>query len=67
MILYGTGDPIEALYLLDPHIVSVHCKDGDWPPCDEPNALGKERALGKVAWALTRLFISSSKSAFAAS
>ena len=47
MILYGTGDPIEALDLLAAHIVSVHCKDGDWPPRDEPNALGIERALGE--------------------
>lgn len=47
MILYGTGDPIEALGVLAPHIVSVHCKDGDWPPRDAPAALGKERALGE--------------------
>jgi L-ribulose-5-phosphate 3-epimerase len=47
MILYGTGDPIEALGILGKHVVSVHCKDGDWPPRDTPNALGKERALGE--------------------
>jgi L-ribulose-5-phosphate 3-epimerase len=47
MILYGTGDPIEALGVLAKHVVSVHCKDGDWPPRDEPTALGKERALGE--------------------
>ncbi len=47
MILYGTGDPIEALGVLAKHVVSVHCKDGDWPPRDEPNALGVERALGE--------------------
>ena len=47
MILYGTGDPIEALGVLAPHVVSVHCKDGDWPPRDQPNALGTERALGE--------------------
>jgi sugar phosphate isomerase/epimerase len=46
MILYGTGDPIEALGVLSQHVVSVHCKDGDWPARDQPNALGKERALG---------------------
>lgn len=46
MILYGTGDPIEALDVLGGHVVSVHCKDGDWPPVGEPNALGKERPLG---------------------
>ena len=47
MILYGTGDPIEALEVLGKHIVSVHCKDGDWPPRNQPNALGTERALGE--------------------
>jgi len=33
--------------VLAKHVVSVHCKDGDWPPRDEPTALGKERALGE--------------------
>ncbi|MBS1872986.1 MAG: sugar phosphate isomerase/epimerase [Acidobacteria bacterium] len=47
MILYGTGDPIEALKLLAPHVVSVHAKDGDWPPKDQPGALGTERPLGQ--------------------
>ncbi|HLH05000.1 MAG TPA: sugar phosphate isomerase/epimerase family protein [Bryobacteraceae bacterium] len=47
MILYGTGDPIEALGLLGKHVVSVHCKDGDWPPVDQPAALGTEKALGE--------------------
>lgn len=46
MILYGTGDPIEALDVLGKHVVSVHCKDGDWPPLDRPEALGTERPLG---------------------
>ncbi len=47
MILYGTGNPIEALHLLGHHVISVHCKDGDWPLKEDPNALGKERALGQ--------------------
>jgi L-ribulose-5-phosphate 3-epimerase len=47
MILYGTGDPIEALDVLAKRMLSVHCKDGDWPPRDEPLALGKERPLGE--------------------
>jgi sugar phosphate isomerase/epimerase len=47
MILYGTGDPIEALGVLAPHVISVHCKDGDWPDRDDPNALGVEMALGE--------------------
>ncbi|HEX7361803.1 MAG TPA: sugar phosphate isomerase/epimerase [Bryobacteraceae bacterium] len=46
MILYGTGDPIEALDVLAAHVISVHCKDGDWPPRDQPEALGTERPLG---------------------
>jgi L-ribulose-5-phosphate 3-epimerase len=47
MILYGTGEPIEALDVLAKHVVSVHCKDGDWPPLDKPEALGEERPLGE--------------------
>jgi L-ribulose-5-phosphate 3-epimerase len=47
MILYGTGDPIEALDVLAKRVLSVHCKDGDWPPRDEPLALGKEQPLGE--------------------
>ena len=46
MILYGTGDPVEALEQLAGHVLSVHCKDGDWPPAGQPDALGEERALG---------------------
>jgi sugar phosphate isomerase/epimerase len=47
LILYGTEEPIAALRRLAPLVVSVHCKDGDWPPKDRPGALGTERALGK--------------------
>jgi len=47
MILYGTGDPIEALGILAPRVITVHCKDGDWPEPGKPGALGKERALGE--------------------
>lgn len=47
MILYGTGDPIAALGMLAPHVVTVHCKDGDWPPRDNPGALGREQLLGQ--------------------
>ena len=45
MILYGTGDPIEALDILAPHVISVHAKDGDWPSSE--GALGTERPLGE--------------------
>jgi sugar phosphate isomerase/epimerase len=54
MILYGTGDPIEALGVLGAHVVTVHCKDGDWPPKDIPTALGQERPLGKGAVGIER-------------
>ncbi|HKD07054.1 MAG TPA: sugar phosphate isomerase/epimerase family protein [Bryobacteraceae bacterium] len=54
MILYGTGDPIEALRALAPHVFSVHCKDGDWPPPGNPNALGEERPLGAGAVGVER-------------
>jgi sugar phosphate isomerase/epimerase len=54
MILYGTGDPIEALDALGKKVLSVHCKDGDWPPREDPNALGTERALGQGAVGMER-------------
>ena len=47
MILYGTGDPIEALTVLSKHVISVHCKDGDWPAREKPEALGVEVPLGQ--------------------
>jgi sugar phosphate isomerase/epimerase len=47
MILYGTGDPIEALSTLGQLVLSVHVKDGDWPPRDREQALGRERPLGQ--------------------
>jgi len=46
MILYGTGDPVDALGVLGKHVISVHCKDGLWPPKEDPNALGTESPLG---------------------
>jgi sugar phosphate isomerase/epimerase len=54
MILYGTGDPIEALRLLGPLVASVHCKDGDWPPPETPGALGRERPLGEGSVGMER-------------
>jgi sugar phosphate isomerase/epimerase len=47
MILYGTGDPIEAIGILGSHVESVHAKDGDWPPKDVDGALGTEKPLGQ--------------------
>ncbi len=54
MILYGTGDPIEALRTLAPKVVSVHCKDGDWPPRAIAGALGTERPLGQGSVGIER-------------
>ena len=54
MILYGTGDPVEALGILAPKVLTVHCKDGDWPEPGKPGALGKERALGEGSVGVTR-------------
>jgi sugar phosphate isomerase/epimerase len=54
MILYGTGDPIEALRMLGPLVTSVHCKDGDWPPPETPGALGRERPLGEGSVGMER-------------
>jgi len=54
MILYGSGEPAEAFRLLAKHVASVHAKDGDWPPKDQPGSLGTERALGQGAVNLPR-------------
>jgi len=45
MVLYGSGDPIEALELLGRYVVGVHCKDGNWPT--KPGLLGEETPLGE--------------------
>jgi sugar phosphate isomerase/epimerase len=46
MILYGSGEPIEALRLVGAHVRSCHCKDAVWS--DEPGvAWGKETPLGE--------------------
>lgn len=47
IILYGVGDPIEALDRLGKDVVSIHCKDGIWPPKDVEGALGTEKPLGE--------------------
>ncbi len=46
MILYGTGEPIEALRTVAAHVRSVHCKDGTWS--DKPGETwGQEVPLGE--------------------
>jgi sugar phosphate isomerase/epimerase len=54
MIMYGSGDPIAAIDVLQAHIVSVHCKDGDWPAKGVAGALGVERPLGQGAVGMER-------------
>jgi sugar phosphate isomerase/epimerase len=54
MILYGTGDPIAALDMLAPYVVTVHCKDGDWPPRAIQGALGEEQPLGQGSVGMER-------------
>ncbi len=48
MILYGTGDPIEALKKVGHLVRSVHCKDGTWAPEGERGKTwGAEVPLGE--------------------
>ncbi len=46
MILYGTGDPVEALETVGQHVLTVHCKDGIFPSAASPGALGIEKPIG---------------------
>jgi sugar phosphate isomerase/epimerase len=48
MILYGTGNPIEALKTVGRYVRSVHCKDAKWAPEGERGkGWGTEVALGE--------------------
>lgn len=44
MILYGSGEPMEALRTLGEHVLTVHCKDGAWP--ETQGEWGRETPLG---------------------
>ena len=44
MVMYGSGDPIEALIAVGERAVTVHCKDGVGPSA--PGQLGHETPLG---------------------
>jgi sugar phosphate isomerase/epimerase len=44
MILYGSGEPMEALRTLREHVLTVHCKDGTWP--ETRGEWGRETPLG---------------------
>ena len=46
MILYGTGEPIEALQKLGNRVRSVHCKDAKWA-ANPGNEWGSEVPLGE--------------------
>jgi sugar phosphate isomerase/epimerase len=63
MILYGTGEPIAALERVAPLVVSVHCKDGDWPVPGE-GKLGRERPLGKGSVGIARFVEALGKAGF---
>ncbi|WP_031499990.1 sugar phosphate isomerase/epimerase family protein [Bryobacter aggregatus] len=54
MILYGTGDPIEAMEVLKKYIHSVHAKDGDWPDKTKAGSLGSEKPLGSGSVGIPR-------------
>lgn len=45
MMMYGSGDPMEALDLVGPWVIGAHAKDGDYPK--EPGTLGQEYPLGQ--------------------
>lgn len=52
MILYGMGDPIEAVELLAPSVRQIHLKDA--VPAERPGSWGREVALGRGAVDWTR-------------
>jgi sugar phosphate isomerase/epimerase len=53
MILYGSGEPIEAMEIVKDYIVSVHAKDGTWS--DKPTVtFGEETPLGEGDVNMTR-------------
>lgn len=56
MVLYGSQEPISAFRTLRNHVISVHGKDGDWPPKESPQSLGNERALGEGSVNLPAFF-----------
>lgn len=45
MVMYDSGDPLAALEILAPHVISVHCKDAASPVAGS-GLLGAECALG---------------------
>jgi L-ribulose-5-phosphate 3-epimerase len=45
LILYGKANPVDAVDILGPHVLSIHAKDGRWPT--DPSQLGEEVLIGK--------------------
>ncbi|HEX8875396.1 MAG TPA: sugar phosphate isomerase/epimerase family protein [Phycisphaerales bacterium] len=54
MILYGMGDPIEALRKLAPHVRQIHIKDAK--PAPKPGVWGSEEPAGSGAVDWQRFF-----------
>ena len=45
LILYGKGNPVDAIETLAPYIQGIHAKDGVWPT--NPRQLGEEVPIGR--------------------
>jgi len=45
LILYGKGNPVDAIELLGPYVQGIHAKDGLFP--SDPKELGKEVPIGQ--------------------
>ncbi len=45
LILYGKGNPVDAMEILGPYVQGIHAKDGMWPT--NPRELGQEVSIGK--------------------
>jgi L-ribulose-5-phosphate 3-epimerase len=54
LILYGKANPVDAVDILGPHVLSVHAKDGRWPT--NPNELGEEVPIGNGLVDFNRVF-----------
>jgi L-ribulose-5-phosphate 3-epimerase len=44
LLLYGKANPVDAVDILGPHVMSVHAKDGRWPT--DPYQFGEEVLIG---------------------
>lgn len=54
LIMYGFGNPVDAVHTLNKHIKSMHIKDG--VPPTTPNVLGKETPVGEGFVDFKRVF-----------